>query len=84
MRIIEKLVYELTDSEKKKLISQFEQFGRDGLIGTCELRSYALTLPFGANNVTIYMNFIGNECYRYFANKYFEAEQSEAEQYRSN
>lgn len=71
-RTTEEAIEKLTDDEKRLLISQFEQFERDAFIGECELRTLAKSLPGGNSHVVVFMNLLAGECYRYFANKYFD------------
>lgn len=66
----------LTVQEKKLIISSHEKFEAQGYIGDEPVRVYtekyliANSIPL--HNVTIFMHLITFECYRYFANRYFD------------
>lgn len=67
-------ILELTDDQKLQIIKEFEQFEKEGFIDSCLLREIAMTMIFGSNHTTKYMNDIAMECYRYFANKWIKGE----------
>lgn len=69
---LQTVILSLSDSDKIQIINEFEQFEKDGCIGECLLRQTAKTLPMSQHYITLYMNKIANECYRYFANSLFK------------
>ena len=70
MRTIGALVAGFSEVEKLQLISDYEKFEKDGMIGECLLRSTANTLMPGNPNVVLWMREIAFECYRYYAKKF--------------
>lgn len=63
-------IKDMNHVEIRELISNFEEFESIGMIGECKLRTLTESMPLGHNHVTMYMNLLAMECYRYFANKY--------------
>jgi len=57
----------LSTQDKLKLISEFEEFEREGQIGQCLLRSTAAKIPGGQANITVMMTMVAMETYRHFA-----------------
>jgi len=72
MKTFKQIIDSISPEEMRLFISQYEQFERDGFIGTCELRSRAMSCPEGNQHVTMWMGLIAFECYRHFTNEYFE------------
>jgi hypothetical protein len=70
-RTTEEAIENLSTAQKMQLIEQAEQFERDGVIGECELRTMAKALPGCGPHEVMFMVLLANECYRYFANKWF-------------
>ena len=74
--IYEKFLSTLTEEKMIQIISEYEQFEKDGFIGECLLREkvtqYESMLGYGTNYTTVNMINIATSCYRYFSNKYFD------------
>lgn len=70
MRNTQTIINELPDFEINEIINDFEKFERDGFIGDCKLRSIAESLPGGREHITLFMNMLAMECYRFFADKH--------------
>lgn len=69
-------VASIDEDELKLVISDYEQFTRDGFIGECTLRS--LTRRWTDNiesnaNVTIWMDRVAFEAYKHFAHQYLKS-----------
>ena len=62
----------LTEKDRRKIITNMEQFERDGFIGECDLRRATDLfksmnhIPVDAN-VVMWMNLMATEVYRYYA-----------------
>lgn len=75
MNIVAEYITTLPDSEKVLIINGFECLERDGVIGEEPIRLHVRSLleqySIDASPI-IWMNMLANECYRYFAHKYFQ------------
>lgn len=74
---VEDLVASMTDAERIQCIRDMECFSVNGAIGDCLLRSSARkvldSIPSRAGlNVCTWMDFIANECHRYYSKKYLD------------
>jgi hypothetical protein len=75
MNRVEEYVSRLSDDEKKLIISENEQFERDGFIGDCFLRQSARSFMrdlgvSGDTNIVLWMNQLSVEAYKVFAKRY--------------
>lgn len=70
---VKEYVATLSDQEKRQIIKDHETFVEKGMIGDCLLRSSATDIlnKIGTNlSITVFMNFIAVECYKFYAYKY--------------
>jgi len=68
----------ITEDEFRAIILDHEKFSNDGFIGDCTLRVITRRWIDNINstaNVTIWMDRIAFEAYKYFANKYLTKEE---------
>jgi len=75
MNNLEQFAAKISDADKMQIVADYEQFAKDGFIGTCTLRTTArewLELLGGDSGCSIVwtMNSIAMECFKYFAKKY--------------
>jgi hypothetical protein len=76
MTTIAKYMEQLSDADKIQIIEEYEQFAKDGFIGTCKLRTVSREWieSLGGTDlgcsIVLTMNVVAGECFKYFAKKY--------------
>lgn len=70
--VVEKYIKTLDDDEKWLIIQGFEKLKTEGFIGDEPIRIHAKALTSYNSQVTLWMEFLAFECYRYFAYKWIE------------
>lgn len=71
-RETERIVSELSNTEKMEMISDYEDFEHYGYLNNGKLCDAAEGLGKDSGMTMIFTTLLATECYRYFAKKYFD------------